>query len=84
MVDNNSKYNDGYSILNSKLGFRKNIKYFGFDIYAGINNAMDAKYASYIELNAAPSSAGMLPKFYNPSPRRNFYGGVSLKLDLNK
>lgn len=84
MVDNNSSYNNGYSILNSKLGFRKNSKPFGFDIYAGINNATDTKYASYIELNAASYYPGMLPKFYNPSPARNFYGGISLQYNLNK
>lgn len=84
MVDNNSRYNNGYSVLNSKLGFRKTIKHFGFDIYAGINNAMDTRYASYIDLNAASYYPGMLPKFYNPSPAKNFYGGLSLKLNLNK
>ena len=84
MVDDNSKYNEGYSVINSKLGFRKTIKHFGFDIYTGINNAMNTRYASYIDLNAASYYPGMLPKFYNPSPTRNFYAGISLKLNLNK
>ena len=84
MVDDNSKYSEDYAIVNSKIGFRKTIKHFGFDIYGGINNAMDTRYASYIDLNAASYYPGMLPKFYNPSPARNFYAGISLKLNLNK
>ena len=84
MVDANTNLSKAYSVINSKLGFKKTIQHFGFDIYGGINNAMDTRYASYIHLNAASYSPGMLPKFYNPSPARNFYGGISLKLNLDK
>ena len=53
-----------------------------FDVFAGVNNAMDTKYASYIELNAASDNPGALPKFCNPTPRRNYYTGLSTKYIL--
>lgn len=79
ITDDNIHYNKSYSVVDAKIGFKKLLGKFQIDIYAGINNALDEKYASYIDLNAASYYPGMLPKFYNPSSRRNYYGGASLK-----
>lgn len=82
MTDDNTKFNNAYAVWNSKIGFKKMIGHFDVDMYGGLDNIPDAVYASYIELNASPASPGAPPKFYNPSPRRNFYAGVSIKYIL--
>ena len=80
MNDENSAYSDSYSLLNSKLGFKK---VFGsndnliLDIYGGINNILDEKYASMIAVNA-PSFGGNPPRYYYPGLPINYYAGIEL------
>lgn len=75
--DANSYHSDAYFLLNAKLGFRKSIKRFGFDIYGGVNNAMDTHYSSLLLYNA--DANGIPPQFYNPSAGVNYYGGIKIK-----
>jgi iron complex outermembrane receptor protein len=81
MNDANSAYSDNYSLLNIKLGLREK---FGrsdqleLDLYAGINNILDTKYASMISVNA-PSFGGRPPRYYYPGLPINYYGGVKLE-----
>lgn len=82
MTDDNSVYNKSYSLVNTRLGWKKTIAHIGLDVYAGINNAGNTRYASYIDLNARAYVPGTLPKFYNPSMTRNYYGGISFKYIL--
>lgn len=83
MNDANTAYNKVYSLINSKLGFRKNINWFGLDVFAGVNNLTDTQYSSLISFNADAFAYGSPPKWYNPSPGRNFYGGVKLSFNFN-
>lgn len=76
--DANTWYSAPYSLLNIKLGFRKCINRVGFDVFAGINNAMNTQYSSLLLYNADATSYGAPPKFYNPSPGINYYGGLKL------
>jgi len=62
-----------YSLLNAKLGFRKRIKHFDFDIYVGANNITNAQYYNMVFVN-------QLPDAYIPAPNEiNFFGGVNIK-----
>lgn len=83
MNDANTAYSKAYSLLNAKLGFRKNIKWFGLDVFAGANNLTDTQYSSLISFNADAFAYGAPAKWYNPSPGRNFYGGVKLTFNFN-
>jgi iron complex outermembrane receptor protein len=64
---------NAYSLLNAKLGFRKSIKHFEFDVYAGANNITGTQYYNMVFVN-------QLPDAYIPAPNEiNFFGGVNLK-----
>lgn len=64
---------DPYSLLNAKLGFRKNVKHINFDVYAGVNNITGTQYYNMIFVN-------QLPDAYIPGPNEiNFFGCVNLK-----
>jgi iron complex outermembrane recepter protein len=78
ILDNNSSYNNAYWVINQKIGFRKTIlKKIPVDLYAGVDNILNQKYSSYVNLNAKASGGGA--RFYNPSPGRNYYSGISVK-----
>ena len=51
---------------------------FLLELYGGINNAFDEKYASMILINAG-SFGGRAPRYFYPGLPRNYYGGISLK-----
>ena len=79
MRDDNSIYSEAYQVANFKLGWQKTFdKHWGLDVYTGINNLLDAKYASMILINAG-SFGGNAPRYYYPGLPRNFYGGAKLK-----
>lgn len=88
MRDDNSIYSDNYQTVDVKVGFSKSFdKYknvenkkreFVLDIYAGIRNITNEKYASQILINAG-SFGGNAPRYYYPGLPRNYYGGVSFR-----
>ncbi len=79
MRDDNSIYSDSYQTMNLKLGYNKTFnEKWAFDIYTGIRNIWNEKYASQILINAG-SFGGNAPRYYYPGLPRNYYGGVSLK-----
>lgn len=83
MRDDNSIYSESYSVLNLKLGYKKVLWYdWEIEIFGGIRNVLDEKYASMILINAG-SFGGNAPRYYYPGLPRNFFGGVSLKYSLN-
>lgn len=73
--DANAIYSNAYKLLNSKIGWRKNLgSKWNLDIYAGLNNLLDEKYASMLQINAiAPAF-----RYYYPGLPRNGYGGLML------
>ena len=77
--DDNSISSEAYSLLNAKIGFKKNLSnHWHFDISAGVRNVLDEKYASMILINAG-SFGGNAPRYYYPGLPRNFFGGVKLE-----
>jgi len=76
MRDDNSIYSDEYGVTNLKVGWLSNLGNFNLDIYGGIQNLFDVKYASMILVNA-PSFGGRPPRYYYPGLPVNYYAGVS-------
>ena len=69
-------YTSSYNLLNSKLGFRKNIlSHWDVDISFGINNIAGVKYPIMVFVNQIPDA-------YIGGPRKANYFGA-LKLDFN-
>ncbi len=78
MRDDNSIFSSPYSLLNGKLGYRRTLfNKINLDLYAGINNIFNEKYASMILVNA-PSFGDSAPRYYYPGLPRNYY--VSMKV----
>ncbi len=80
MRDDNSIYSDSYQLMNLKLGYKNVLAQnkLELDIYTGIRNIWDEKYASQILINAG-SFGGNAPRYYYPGLPRNFYAGIQLK-----
>ena len=78
MNDSNTKYSDSYSILDIKTTYLFTIlKVLKTELNAGVNNALDEKYAASILPNAVGFGA-VPPWYYYPGNPVNFYGGFSV------
>jgi iron complex outermembrane receptor protein len=75
--DVNSVYNHSYNLWNLRLGWRKKIGYWEFDLYGGVQNLFDFRYASMIQVNALGVGTAA-PRFYYPGLPRNYYLGLQL------
>ncbi|WP_245574938.1 TonB-dependent receptor family protein [Flavobacterium tegetincola] len=76
--DANTGTTDSYQLLNFKAAYSftvfENLK---FNIYSGINNALDKQYAASIVTNAT-GFGGNAPRYYYPGNPRNYYGGLQV------
>lgn len=72
ILDDNSIYSEAYNLVNLKFGFQKNLGKLNLNIYAGINNVLDEKYASMLQINQ------FRERFYYPGLPVNYFGGVKL------
>jgi len=80
--DRNTDYNPSYGVAGAKLGYKKQLnKSFEMNIYGGVDNILNESYSSILSLNAIGVSGGQ-PAYFNPSPKRNGYAGLSLKYFL--
>jgi iron complex outermembrane receptor protein len=78
MNDSNTKYTDSYSLLDIKATYFFTIlKVLKTELNAGINNALDEKYAASILPNAVGFGT-VAPRYYYPGNPMNFYGGFSV------
>ncbi|MGJ8664894.1 MAG: TonB-dependent receptor [Patiriisocius sp.] len=67
---------DSFSLLNAKLGFRKNVGKFNIDLYAGADNITGTQYYNMLFIN-------QLDDAYIPAPLDTFfYGGLQVKYNL--
>ena len=77
--DDNTVYSESYQLVNSKIGFKSSdSKTFQFDVFLGLNNIFNEKYASMLLINAG-SFGGSAPRYYYPGEPSNYYAGVSIK-----
>ena len=79
--DDNSIYSESYLIANTKLGYRHTFGKWELDLYGGINNLFDEKYASMLLINAG-SFGGRAPRYYYPGLPQHYYGGIGLRYKL--
>ncbi len=70
----NTVFSKSYYLLNSRIGWKKNINQWGIKIYTGGNNLLNQTYSLGNDINAFGS------RYFNPSPLRNWNGGLSLSL----
>ncbi len=77
--DANSIYSDAYKLFTSKIGWRKTLgTKWNLDIYTGVNNIFNKKYASMLQINAL----GANPRYFYPGLPRNFYAGGMLQFQF--
>src|SRR5574338_354814 len=80
LMDNNTKYDDSYSVIDLKLGYRNRIqKDITLQFYVGINNLTDERYSPTIAINQGSLSPRGLPVYYNPAPGKNYYGAINFE-----
>jgi iron complex outermembrane receptor protein len=59
-----------------KTGWRKKIKQkHMFEVFFGIDNLLNEKYSLGNDLNAFGQ------RYYNPSPERNYFGGIKINFN---
>ena len=81
MNDANTAFSEQYWLMNLKIGYQRRYRNMRIDMYAGINNIFDEKYASMIAVNAS-SFGGNLPRYYYPGLPRNYYCGMKISVDF--
>lgn len=75
-TSDNVNQTEAYSLLNAKIGYKRTISKFTFDIYAAANNITSTQYYYMVFLN-------QLPDAYIPAPNAiNYFGGVNLKYNF--
>lgn len=70
----NSLYAKNYWLLNSRAGWQLSKDIYQLKFYAGIDNALNAKYSLGNDINAFGN------RFFNPAATRNYNGGIQLAL----
>lgn len=77
--DANTVYGPDYHLMMAKVGFRKNLfQHMEADLYAGVDNLLDKTYSLGNDLNAFGG------RYYQPSPGRNYFAGLRLKVNLDR
>lgn len=83
MNDSNAKYSDAYSVLDIKTSYFFTIlKVLKTELNAGVNNALDEKYAASILPNAVGFGT-VPPRYFYPGNPVNYYGGFSVSYVFN-
>ncbi len=76
--DANSVYSNSYNLVNLKANYYFMVfQNLSINVYAGINNAFDERYAASILTNAV-GFGSQLPRYYYPGNPRNYFGGLQL------
>lgn len=77
--DSNTIFSDQYELLNGKIGYANLInKHISFDLFLGMNNILDKRYASQLQINAT-GFGGSQPRYFYPGLPFNMYGGINIK-----
>jgi iron complex outermembrane receptor protein len=73
--DANTLQQTRYALLNFKNSVRVPLRQFSIDLFAGINNFLNTRYASMVVVNAI-AFGNSEPRYYYPGQPRNVYLGV--------
>jgi iron complex outermembrane receptor protein len=78
MNDSNTKYSESYSLLDVKANYVfKLFKVLRTELNAGVNNALDEKYAASVLPNAVGFGVAQ-PRYFYPGNPINYYGGFTI------
>jgi iron complex outermembrane receptor protein len=72
----NSTINPAYTVSNLRFGERYNLGKVAVGPFFGINNLFDEKYNENVRVNAFGG------RYFEPAPRRNIYGGVTVRYNF--
>lgn len=76
--DDNSVYSEAYTLLNAKVGYLlEPFKKIKLDLFLGVNNILNERYASMHQINAS-SFGGGAPRYYYPGLPTHFYAGIKV------
>lgn len=83
--DDASIFSEPYHIVNIKAGWRFPFgrQRWELNVFAGMNNVLNEKYASMFQINAAAFGSAA-PRYYYPGLPRNGYCGAALKWKFGK
>ena len=82
LTDANTLYSDAFNVLNTKIGYRKQLSTrFTIGLNLGINNIFDTEYAQSVLINAT-GFGGSEPRYYYPGNGRNWYGSLKLGIRI--
>lgn len=82
ITDSNNLFSNSYNLANLRIGFKKNLnKKLKTNLFFGLNNIFDTKYASQILINAS-SFGGRAPRYYYPGNPVNYYSGINLNYEF--
>lgn len=77
--DANTVFSEAYQLTNTKLGYQITLKErFKIHTFGGVNNLLNEKYASQLQVNAG-SFGGSAPRYYYAGNPINYYGGVKIE-----
>jgi iron complex outermembrane recepter protein len=77
--DANATFAEGFELVNLRGGWRKRLaKPFTLQVYGGIDNLADERYAASLALNPTAFS-GNSPLLYNPAQGRNGYVALNVE-----
>ncbi|XOV93385.1 MAG: TonB-dependent receptor [Bacteroidota bacterium] len=71
--DGNTLYANSYFLARTKVGYAWEFGPVKFDFNFGINNILDAKYSSMLQIN------NTFGRYYYPGTPRNYYSGLTIK-----
>ena len=78
ITDSNSLFSDAYQLTNLKIGYQRQIfSQVKLNLFFGVNNVFDEKYASQILINAS-SFGGNAPRYFYPGNPTNYFGGLNI------
>ena len=72
--DANAVEEPAYFVLDLRMGFRKHIREWLVEPFAGVNNLLDTDYSANVRLNAWGG------RHFEPAPGRHFYAGVRMRV----
>ncbi len=72
--DANEVEEPAYSVVDLRMGFRKQLGGWTVEPFAGVNNLLGAEYSANVRLNAWGG------RHFEPAPGRHIYGGVRMRV----
>jgi len=69
---------DAYQVANLRVGFLGEFGNWEITPFMGLNNLFDEEYSSNIRINAFGG------RFFEPAPERNFYAGITARMNFGQ